>query len=571
MQSREFVVRDFVESLADGHLQTSNRRSGVSNQASGTPSGDLLLHHQLNQATAFDPKPFIRTFEHALARLGVLGDERQAHENELTTIVRRAEGQHKQHCLTLQRKLDELLDNFGSLEARLDPPQSASLLNGAEQEAGGQVALQIGSRLEDLDRQKRKAEDAKFLIQCWQAVSERGDLSQLEDVRKLGGSEGKIKCARIARQLLRISNGLHSQSQVQSKRSVSINGNGAVNGSRLSSEQTRSAQDTDELIERFLEGLEKDMLEQFDESKRLHNDEGMRECATALYDFGEGSSVIGRFVNQHQFFLDRSHMVTEEVPGDRQTWDRLANPDAELHNVEPSLQALVDEVKLVLEEESFTIKQVFPYHELVLIRFLQRIFQQSIQQRLEMVLDKASSVSTLAFLRTLQSAKSYIGVMVEDIKVHGLTEHPDAVSPRVAATLDQQLEDLFIPYFAGSSYIERERRSLEELYASLLFKFTIYHVSISLHGSEHAKLTHSSRDERNNRHRIWVPSVSEAENSWRPPETLPLPAWILQNFRHHRKQSCSVSRESGIPTIETSPKSMSQSVTERCLSLLQNE
>lgn len=437
-----------------------------------------------------------------MARLGVLSDERQAHENELTTIVRRAEGQHKQHCLTLQRKLDELLDNFGSLEARLDPPSSAGLLNGVEQEVGGQVALQIGSRLEDLDRQKRKAEDAKFLIQCWQAVSERGDLSQLEDVRKLGGSEGKIKCARIARQLLKISNGLHAQSQVQSKRSVSINGNKAVNGSRNSVEQTRSAQHTNELIERFLEGLEKDMLEQFDESKRLHNDEGMRECATALYDFGEGSSVIGRFVNQHQFFLDRSHMVTEEVPGDRQTWDRLANPDAELHNVEPSLQALVDEVKLVLEEESFTIKQVFPYHELVLIRFLQRIFQQSIQQRLEMVLDKASSVSTLAFLRTLQSAKSYIGIMVEDIKVHGLTEHPDAVSPRVAATVDQQLEDLFIPYFAGSSYIERERRSLEELYASLLFKFTIYHVRISSHGFENTKLIFSSREERNNRHHI---------------------------------------------------------------------
>jgi len=65
--------------------------------------------------------------------------------------------------------------------------------------------------------------------------------------------------------------------------------------------------------------------------------------------------------------------------------------------------------------------------------------------------------------------------MVEDIKSHGLTEHPDAVSPQVSAILDQQVEDLFVPYLIGSSYIERERRSLEELYASLLFKFTLYH------------------------------------------------------------------------------------------------
>lgn len=429
-------------------------------------------------SAVFDPKPFIRSFEHALARLGQLGDERQAHENELASTVRRAEGQHRQHCLTLQHKLDQLLDSFGTLESRLDPPPDAGALNGQEQEAGGNVALQIGSRLEELDRQKRRAEEAKFLIQCWQAVSDRGDLSMLEDVRRLGGSEGKIRCAQIARHLLKISHGLQPEAtSTQSKRTPSINGNGLANGARHSDEQTRIKEKTNELIERFLEKLEKELLEQFDESKRLHDDEGMRECAVTLYGFGDGASVIGRFVNQHQFFLDRSHMLTEEVGGDRETWNRLANPDTASHNVEPSLQALVDEVKLVLEEESFTIKQVFPYHELVLIRFLQRIFQQSIQQRLEMVLDKASSVSTLAFLRTLQSAKSYIGTMVEDLKTHGLTEHPDAVSSGVAATLDQQLEDLFTPYFAGSSYIERERHSLEELYASLLFKFTIYHVS----------------------------------------------------------------------------------------------
>jgi len=67
--------------------------------------------------------------------------------------------------------------------------------------------------------------------------------------------------------------------------------------------------------------------------------------------------------------------------------------------------------------------------------------------------------------------------MVEDMKTHGLTEHPETVSPQASAALDQQLEDLFVPYFAGSSYIDREKRSLEELYASLLFKYTLFHVS----------------------------------------------------------------------------------------------
>jgi hypothetical protein len=56
-----------------------------------------------------------------------------------------------------------------------------------------------------------------------------------------------------------------------------------------------------------------------------------------------------------------------------------------------------------------------------------------------------------------------------------LTEHPDPVSSQTAVLLDQQLEELFVPYFVGSSYIEREKRTLEELFNSLLFRFTSYH------------------------------------------------------------------------------------------------
>lgn len=92
-----------------------------------------------------------------------------------------------------------------------------------------------------------------------------------------------------------------------------------------------------------------------------------------------------------------------------------------------------------------------------------------------MVLQKAESISSLAFLRTLQASRSYISGLVDDLKAHGLTEHPEPASAQITSVLDQQLDELFIPYLLGSSYIEREKKSLEELYASLLFKFTIYH------------------------------------------------------------------------------------------------
>jgi exocyst complex component 5 len=125
-----------------------------------------------------------------------------------------------------------------------------------------------------------------------------------------------------------------------------------------------------------------------------------------------------------------------------------------------------------------------------------------------MVLEKAGSISSLAFLRALQSSRSYISALVEDFKSHGLTEHPEPTSAAVTATLDQQLEDLFVPYFSGSSYIEREKKNLDELYSSLLFKFITYHVSL-LPPLNVQSLTNCSLEEKRCRPHIWIASVRE--------------------------------------------------------------
>ena len=444
--SRDFIVKEFIESLSDSAVP-ANRRSGPSTQA-------------------FDPKPFIRAFDHALNRLGELSGDLEQRETELSGAVRRAEAQHTQSVETLGRKLQHAIESFHHLDSSLNVSTDDNL------EGGGNVAVKIGERLEELDRQRTRAEDAKFLIQCWLEVSERGELTSLEEVRRQGGGDGKVRCAHIARQLLRISQRLDPESWSQ------VNGNGkATNGINGVNGHGHQQQSTRDIIEKFSETLEKDLLKQFDEFYRRANFAGMRECANVLHDFSGGASVIGLFVNQHQFFIDRSQLITEEVGGDIETWERLADPDAEPPAVEPSLQSLVDEVRIVVQEESSIIKRAFPYHEQVLGKFLQRVFQQSIQQRLEMVLDKANTISSLAFLRSLQAARSYINNLVDELKAHGLTEHPEPISSQITLVLDQQLDDLFVPYFVGSSYIEKEKKNLEELYSSLLFKFTIYHVN----------------------------------------------------------------------------------------------
>lgn len=450
--NQDFIVKDFVEALSDSAVPP-NRRSGAA-----------------NQSNAFDPKPLIRSFEHALNRMGDLSGDLELRENELSGAVRRAEAQHTSNVQTLGRKLEHTVDSFNRLD---------SSLNGDDYDSGGNQVVKIGERLEELDRQRQRALDAKFLIQCWMEVSERGDMFLLEDIRRQNSGEGKVRCAHIARQLSKISQRLDPVSWSH------INGNGThvngINGINGDHDRNRRHHNTRELIEKFSETLEKDLLKSFDDFYRRQNFEGMRECANVLHDFNDGASVIAAFVNQHEFFISRSQLITDGLAGDAETWDRLADPDAEPPGVEQTLQSLVDEVKIIMQQESLIIKKAFPYSDQVLGKFLQRVFQQSIQQRLEMVLEKANSISSLAFLRSLQAARSCLSILIDDLKAHGLTEHPEPVSPQIAITLDQQFDDLFVPYFVGSSYIEREKRSLEELYSSLLFKFTIFHVSLHHH------------------------------------------------------------------------------------------
>lgn len=402
-----------------------------------------------------------------MSQLATLSEDLEEREAELQTAVRRAEIEHEKTLDSLGRKLDQSIDSYERLEGSLNTAADGSGRN-IQTDTGGTIAVQLGEKLEDLDKQRRRALDAQFLTQCWLEVSETGELTSLEDVRRQGNGEGKVRCAIIARQLMKISQRLDPKSWAQAS--------GARKSSTITNEVAKfMGYNTKELIEKFSETLEKDLLQQFDLSYRKQNYDSMMECAKVLRDFNGGASAVALFVNQHQFFIDRNQLITEEVTTDGETWDRLADPDADPPGVEPSLQSLVDEVKIVMQDESFIIKRAFPYYEIVLGKFIQRVFQQSIQQRLEMVLEKADTISSLAFLRTLHTARAYINGLVEDLKSHGLTEHPDPCSAATTLVLEQQIDELFIPYLIGSLYIDRERKSLEELYSSLLFKFTLYH------------------------------------------------------------------------------------------------
>ncbi|KAF8449775.1 exocyst complex component Sec10-like protein [Terfezia claveryi] len=408
--SKDFIVKDFIEGLSTTSL-AAHRRSGI-------------------QTTAFDPKPYIRTFEAALDRLKELDQDLSERESDLKEGVRRAELDHTRTIERLGGKFNQTLQEFQRLDASISD--------------GGGTAVRIGGELEQLDKQRQRAADAMFLIKCYSDFC-RGDASRLEALRGTGKIEDSIRCAVVARQLTMVAR--RTEGNNQSK----------------------------DLIEKFSETLEKDLLKQFDDAYKKTKWENMKGCAKVLYDFNGGASVTQRFVNQHDFFINMENLVTGEIIAEGDIWEKLPDPDGDPPGVEPSLKKLIREVKYVLESESEIIANVFPQPEQVLGKFLQRVFQQSIQQRLEIVLQTTEKLSTLAYLRTLQAARLCIGQLVDELKAHGLTEHPSPLSSTTTLVIDQNLEELFLPYLGGSSYIDREKISLDQLYAGVLLKFNLFH------------------------------------------------------------------------------------------------
>ena len=118
----------------------------------------------------------------------------------------------------------------------------------------------------------------------------------------------------------------------------------------------------------------------------------------------------------------------------------------------------------------------------------------------------------LGFLRVLQLVHQQTSVLVEDLKAYELpsvipksptdasefnrslkgatsSASNTATAATISTMLETAMEELFVPYTEGQRYLEKESRSLGEMYASYLAKFTRYHVRLVSSVSPRIKLT----------------------------------------------------------------------------------
>ncbi|KAJ3131370.1 Exocyst complex component 5, partial [Irineochytrium annulatum] len=210
-------------------------------------------------------------------------------------------------------------------------------------------------------------------------------------------------------------------------------------------------------IERYCEDLEKDILIQFDAAYRKGDKALMNRCAKILIDLNGGNSCVQTYVNQHEFFINRN-MVTEEdfeVKSDDEDEDEV--------RITPLLK-LYEEIRAVVPAEWATISVVFPNSVSVMRKFIQRIYAQSIQNHVEVLLTKAGERSPLFYLRSLAACHASTSSLNTDLRKFDDT----VIAPTcggtndatLGGTLERCFEDLFVPYTDGERWIDVERQCL---------------------------------------------------------------------------------------------------------------
>ncbi|GAA5902521.1 hypothetical protein JCM8208_006909 [Rhodotorula glutinis] len=441
---------------------------------------DPEVKRQKNTGT-FDPAPHIRTLEAALAQLLPLRKANAQKTSELERQVAVAERTYRGDVRGAKAGFETVNSQFQALDGKIT--------------SVGRTAVRIGEQLESIDRLRQRASEAHDLILYYNEFA-AGDTTRLEKMRKEGGREGRQKVAIASRRLLSLSK--------------------EVDG-------VEGAENTRETIERYCERFEKDMLRLFDRYYRKGDPKAMAHCAQTLQDFNGGQSCIQIYVNQHDFFISKER-VQEAAGGlvGGAIWESLPDPDAPAPKDEPGLANLYEEIRITVGQEAQIVTAVFPHPAIVMQVFLQRVFAQVIQGYIETLIQTASSSSSLAYLRILHLARAQTASLVDDLKAHeffrttsasasasalsgtssllpsstGSASASQLVSPTsasfpgggpggaggggaggaaVSQMLDASMEELFVPYMEGARYLDKEGKSLTELYAAKLIRFTNWH------------------------------------------------------------------------------------------------
>lgn len=411
--------------------------------------------------STLDPKPYIRQFEQALKELQRLQDETRVAQVSLVKKSKELDLAHAESLYDLGDAVESTVSDFNRMEERI------TLVTGA--------TFGLSEKLKALSSQYDRTSEAAFLVKCYLSFVNTGQCPELSQLWESSSSGGVGAGGQSAPDLgARAGGGAEISMFIDSAQDRRLCARVVAQLQSLSS-KIGDNHSSHEQIDKFAEQLEQDLLNKFDHAYNGFDLKAMREASDMLCDFNGGTSVVQMFVSQHEFFLVTDKLVDSPLMNEPEMWVRMSSPEGDTFEFEEAIQHYMNEIFNVTVGQMDVIFKVFRDPVIVVRVFIQRIFAQRIQQRLEDLFQFAEQQSGLAYVRALHICFNRVGGLVKQFKdLFSDSATAENFDPNgdIGVLLDQSFGDIFLSYIDNDRYFEAEKRNLQNVISITFSRFT---------------------------------------------------------------------------------------------------
>ncbi|SCU89508.1 LAME_0E03950g1_1 [Lachancea meyersii CBS 8951] len=381
-----------------------------------------------------DPKPYIRTFESTVKELQKLSTDVESRKSQLEQGVAKYELLHAQRVLQLRDNLETIVKDSSVLDTKLT--------------SVAQVVSPLGEKLERAIKRKNMYVKSVELISYYSTFHTNGISQELETLRTSKNWKSRARASILVKNLLILTRKIETKSVPKTI-------------------------ETSAVIESYAEKMEKEFLAEFNTAYRENSFDQLTEIAIILNRYNNGLNVIQSFINQHEYFIS---VDQEDFLFDETFKKNISNSDFHALCYEAKMVHKLDEIETLIKNESKVVKQVFESRcAYVLQLFIQKIFLQKIEPRVESLLNAALSLSGLAYVRVLYALFSLLGQFVKDLSEFFQFADIDTTGD-LASALERSFADLFSKtIYDRAKYFDLEKRSLEIALAQKTSKFCLEH------------------------------------------------------------------------------------------------
>lgn len=383
----------------------------TSKQQQGTQNGKYL-----------NPSPYIKVFGQLQVKLGDLSGECKKKREALEQELAKREQRHYQNVIQQASDASNIQSKFNELSTIVEK------LSVTKTEP-------LGDKLNKVQRAKDNTENVIKITKAYNNFYTSG----LPTTDLMKRNE---KSAVILHQLLALSSKL------------------TANGTLVDAKKTH------DLIQKFGDDFEADLLESFKNKYRAKLYDQLYPTTKTLFAYNDGVNIVDFFVKNHPFLQE---FEQEESNGINAAWiKQLDDPYFSTYALDASTEQLFTKIKNLLISQIEPVTKTFQENaNNVLVRFFKQAFEAILGDRVDPVLTKAYEHSKLSYLRALQlySSGIYEKIIVD------LKQNLENANKDLNEEIETIFQNLFSKYFKNESYFRLEKLNLENLINGVIDPF----------------------------------------------------------------------------------------------------